>query len=804
MAVITGNAGKDDRLVGSDVEDEIRGLSGNDTLTGGAGRDFLYGGDGDDVLEAGGFGEPYDPEAFHKAVDDVLDGGAGNDRAILDYADIVWANGTDEPIKISFEFGANFVIQIEGFTGATLTNIESMLIWLANGDDTVRLGDGDDDVRAGYGNDTVIAGKGDDRVSDEGGVVDFDGGDGTDALSFQWGTSFTWDMWFDLETGEVKAYGDGAPDDNDYGDAINFETVDVIGSSGKDTILGGAGSDEFYDYGGDAYFDGRGGDDVAYLQYGNAGTHGTLIGGGGNDTLLGKFGTMYIDGGEGDDTLEGSFETDDTILGGSGNDTIRTSENASGFRDGRYDAGSGDDVVYAGSDNGFNAGNVVFEGGDGFDRLSIGIGNAKSFDALTDQGVHIAAFGTISGFEQFEIWGTGAYTGFDGGNSIATLDADDILRGDDGDDTLNGRGGDDRLDGGEGADQLIGGDGIDTATHEDSYVDMVINLESPEENTEDAAGDTYASIENVTGGSGNDTITGDGGDNVLSGGSVDFGDDGNDTLVGGLGSDTAAFEGKRNDYTITQNDDGSFTVVDSDVYGNGTDTLVDMEFARFSDLVVDLTNFGDNTPPSVPDLSKAAIKENGKANAVVGTVSASDEDGDSLTFTLLDDAGGAFVLDGDRLRATRRFDYEQVQSLSITLGASDGTSVTELDVVVKITDVMETIKGTKKNDRLEGGIGADQLLGLAGKDTLSGGDGADRFLFRTGDGKDKVLDYSGSGGDGDKIDLDGLSGVYNYKDLMQDHIRQKGANVVIDGGSGDVLTLKGVDLDDLTKADFLF
>ena len=64
---------------------------------------------------------------------------------------------------------------------------------------------------------------------------------------------------------------------------------------------------------------------------------------------------------------------------------------------------------------------------------------------------------------------------------------------------------------------------------------------------------SIAGVENVTGGSGNDTLTGDGSANVLDGGS------GNDTLRGGLGAD--ALNGGSGDDTI------HYTI------GDGADTI---------------------------------------------------------------------------------------------------------------------------------------------------------------------------------------------------------------------------------------
>ena len=63
---------------------------------------------------------------------------------------------------------------------------------------------------------------------------------------------------------------------------------------------------------------------------------------------------------------------------------------------------------------------------------------------------------------------------------------------------------------------------------------------------------------------------------------------------------------------------------------------------------------------------------------------------------------------------------------------------------------------------MAGGGGSDKLDGGAGIDTLAGGTGADTFIFDEGDVSpvgmpDVVKDFSGSGGDGDKLDLSELT-----------------------------------------------
>ena len=81
--------------------------------------------------------------------------------------------------------------------------------------------------------------------------------------------------------------------------------------------------------------------------------------------------------------------------------------------------------------------------------------------------------------------------------------------------------------------------GADTVSYADQPgpLGVVANLAKPKSNTGFAAGDTYVSIENLTGTSQNDRLTGDAGDNILEGGR------GSDKLDGGKGFDTASYLG---------------------------------------------------------------------------------------------------------------------------------------------------------------------------------------------------------------------------------------------------------------------
>ena len=158
-------------------------------------------------------------------------------------------------------------------------------------------------------------------------------------------------------------------------------------------------------------------------------------------------------------------------------------------------------------------------------------------------------------------------SGLDGDDRLQGDDGDDLLRGDVGNDTLLGGTGKDRLFGGAGydtlygesgndqlqggngrdvliggagADSLIGGNGTDTASYETATSGVVASLSHIAGNRGHAAGDTYGSIENLTGSAFKDTLTGTNGVNRIIGGAsndVLHGLAGDDTLEGGTGND---------------------------------------------------------------------------------------------------------------------------------------------------------------------------------------------------------------------------------------------------------------------------
>lgn len=183
-------------------------------------------------------------------------------------------------------------------------------------------------------------------------------------------------------------------------------------------------------------------------------------------------------------------------------------------------------------------------------------------------------------------------------DTVSGTDMDDVLTGGIGNDLLQGFLGDDQLDGGAGADVLDGGDGIDTADYLSAANSVFADLINNGDNTGDAAGDSYVSIENlrgtlraddlrgdnadnlINGSNGNDFVLGRGGADVLIGGNGDdtlVGMDGNDVLNGGADNDRL-IGGEGNDRLVGQ--DGADSLIgtagnNSMIGGAGNDIMFD-------------------------------------------------------------------------------------------------------------------------------------------------------------------------------------------------------------------------------------
>jgi hypothetical protein len=367
-------------------------------------------------------------------------------------------------------------------------------------------------------------------------------------------------------------------------------------------------------------------------------------GGSGIDTITGNAANNTLTGNNGNDTLNGEGGND-TLAGGAGSDTMN--------------GGEGDDIFNGGANN------DTMNGGNGIDRVSYSTQTGNLIVYLTGvASVGFEAQGDIITNIENATGGSGndqIYGNADA-NTLDGLGGNDTLLGAGGNDTLRGGDGDDVIVGGDGADSIQGGAGNDRVSYSDQTANLFVYLTGSANSGGGAAGDTLNSIENLTGGQGNDYVYGNDDANLVDGylgNDVVYGYAGNDILRGGEGNDVLV----------------GGAGADSLQGGNGTDRVA------YSDQVVNLVINLDGTPNTGGDAAGdffSSIEQvtAGQANDTVN--------GD----------GNANLLDG--------------QAGNDTLNGNGGSDI---------------LRGGNGADTLNGGLGNDSLTGGADFDTFVFQDG---------------------------------------------------------------------------------
>jgi Ca2+-binding RTX toxin-like protein len=314
------------------------------------------------------------------------------------------------------------------------------------------------------------------------------------------------------------------------------------------------------------------------------------------------------------------------------------------------------------------------------------------------------------------------------------------------------------------------------------------------------------------GGQGNDVLEGAAATNSLSGGQ---GDDvfvyhaGDDTGIfhGGPGTDGILLDSVADGWTVhlhrgevLSNDAGHVALSAGAV---GFITFADGSKFRFTGVerieTVQSEPVHVNQAPAIGELSANSVYENAADGTVVGMVSATDPDaGDTLTYALLDDAGGRFAIDPATGEITvadaSLLDYETAEQHSIAVEVTDSGGLTDsaaYSIAVQLDNGGDdALTGDGGDDVIDGGPGNDQVYGQDGNDRLIGGSGNDTLMG--GDGDD-VLD----GGDGDDmlngwIGADQLSGGAGH-----DRLFAYNGNDWLSGDEGNDQLFGGADHDHL-------
>ena len=464
---LTGG-GANDSLVGGGGNDTLDGGADNDTLIGGLGNDRLTGGLGVDSVDGGAGDDTLTIGTGHYATGETYDGGADfdtlliNPAAAIDLSGSVVQNlerlesyssntsmtaaqldqfntfylvGSGSLVTVTtagaidltnslFEYYARFNLSGAGnsidFSGSTFVNAgHDLLVNGAAGADTIIGtsrddtllgagandslvgGDGADSLDGGADNDTLIGGLGNDRLIGGLGVDSVDGGAGDDTILIganHVAAGETYDGGADYDTLAINA-----------SNAFDFsgstvQNIERLSSSSSNTSMTAAQLDQFTAFnivgsGNQISVTTAGAIDLTNANFEYYTTI-NLSAAGNSIDLSGStrdqnYYTLTINGGAGSDTVIGSGLADD-LYGNDGNDSLV--------------GGDGADLLNGGADNdtligGAGADNLV--GGTGLDFIDGGAGD----DVMTVTAAHLVTGETYDGgadYDTFRITGSGA------------------------------------------------------------------------------------------------------------------------------------------------------------------------------------------------------------------------------------------------------------------------------------------------------------------------------------------------------------------------------------------------------------
>ena len=791
---LTRTGGAADQLMGGAGSDRLLGGGGNDVLLGGDGDDRstinvvagataqtfvagLYGGAGDDVLDGG-------------AGNDTLDGGAGNDKYLFAAGsgsdDVIINGGQDDIVYDGIAANQLWLRQVGSDLEITAIGLGSTVLvknWFSGTTNQARRIVTTDTSLARSDVQALVSAMAAVSSSVPSSWPAAPTQAFTDAYTAAWQSNagFT----------DRAVYIGTSGNDTLTADPLLVGGVKFYSLAGTDTLTGSASDDEFH-VGVDSGFD-------------------TITGGAGTDTIIADVdnATIGLTSINSIEAINGSGKTNVVINVNTGATIDFTYVTLTGIAKINGSSGvetitgsAGDDVIIGA------AGNDVLKGGDGNDTIRGG-GNNDNLDGGAGIDTYDASDVTANGTITISSTGSTQHTAGNGGTATTdTLVNFENVIGGSGADTINGSDVDNILTGGGGSDVLKGGLGNDTASYAtmttafatptvDSASGISINgvradlkvnsstngttAPTTKASQSDAAGDWFYQIENLTGSNFNDLLTGDDGANKLAGGA------GNDALYGGLGNDeltgdagndyldgqggdnSAVFAGKYADYVITT---GATTIITGTGVSavDGTDTLKNIHWVRFSDITISLGIEANSAPVlGEPTMQDGVWEDGTPASYQLPATAFIDLDaGDAMLLS-------ATLADGSALPswltfnpATRTFSgtppLASVGSvLDIKVTATDSSFSVSDNFLLTITQAKgANVNGTAGADVLAGTFRDETMIGLAGNDTFTGSAGADVI---DGGADLDLVDYSASAA---AVSVDLTSGIAGGGDAAGD------------------------------------
>jgi Ca2+-binding RTX toxin-like protein len=458
------------------------------------------------------------------------------------------------------------------------------------------------------------------------------------------------------------------------------------------------------------------------------------------------------------------------ILGTSDHDPLFGTERAdhiSGLAGNDVLSGAGgNDVLDGGADP------DLINGGDGIDTVTY-------IDSPTGVSINLADNDNKAGWAE--------------GDSIINVERvigsrfDDVIAGSGVDDKLYGEAGDDTIVGGsgEGDDTYDGGEGVDTVVYSSATQGVVVNLAAASNHATGAeiGTDQIAEIENVVGGGGSDTITGDDAANSLSGGAGNDklnagggddlveGGDGRDVMTGGANGaagDTVSYASATAGVTINLASTGS-----QNTGGGNTDRLSGFENLTGSE-------FDDSLTGTDFANTLIGLAGNDTLNGDYGTDMLIGGTGDDIYIANLGDIVDESDGDGiDTVRSSGAFDLSNAARVK---GDVERLTLIGTSAVAATGNALANV--------ITGNSGNNALAGLGGADALIGGAGsADVATYvASGEGVNvSLMTGLGSGGDaeGDTLaEIEWVTGS-SFDDTIEGN---SGANTFVGGGGLDTLS----------------